>query len=116
MEHEKIKIHLFKSSVSSFLELLERENIEYLKRDMPEGVVMASTAETILILGGVAVITKHLSPIVVEWIKAKANRKVILQTKDKEIFHLEGYSLDEVKKLLTKAENLTMIDTNKDLD
>ncbi len=74
---------------------------------------MAAAAETILILGEVALITKYLSPIMVEWIKAKANRKVILQTRDKEIFHLEGYSLDEVKKLLTKAENLTMIDTNK---
>jgi len=35
----------------------------------------------------------------------------MLQTKDKQIVHLEGYSVQEVAALLKQAESLTVIDT-----
>ena len=112
MVEEKIKIVTFRNSKESFLSLLDENNIPYIEHPPPLGSVMnAGEVVEILKAVGVASVFGSLAAIAVQWLKARSSRKLILQTKNKQIVHLEGYSAQEVAVLLEKAENLTVIDT-----
>jgi hypothetical protein len=55
-----------------------------------------------------------IAAVLVQWLRSKASRKVILQTKDNEVIHLEGYSVKEIESLISKASDITVIQTDKD--
>lgn len=119
MENERIKVILFKDSKDSFLPMLNEKGVKYSLVPVRPGVVMAA-GETIEILKafGEASPFAALAWVLVEWIKAKSSRKLIIQTKNKEIVHLEGYGIKEIEKLLDRSENITVIETkpNKSLN
>jgi len=108
MIEEKIKIVTFRDSKESFLSLLDENNIHFIEQVSHPGVVMAAG----VIVEILKVAIPSLAVVVVQWLKARSSRKVMLQTKDRQIFHLEGYSVQEVAALLKPAESLTVIDTN----
>ncbi|MBE0425134.1 MAG: hypothetical protein IBX72_00605 [Nitrospirae bacterium] len=112
MIEEKIKIVTFRDSKESFLSLLDENNFLFIEQVPHPGVVMA-TGEIVEILKavGAASIFPSLAAVAVQWLKARSSRKLMLQTKDKQIVHLEGYSVQEVAELLKQAESLTVIDT-----
>ena len=112
MKDDFIKVSLFKHSKDSFLSLLDETDIHYNKMHLQPGVIVA-TGEAIEIIKafGEASVFPALATIIVQWLKARSSRKVILQTKDKSIIHLEGYSVKDVQKVLVFAENLSIIDT-----
>jgi hypothetical protein len=112
MIEEKIKIITFRNSKDSFLSMLDDNNIEYIVHSPPVGEVIAA-GEIVEILKaiGAASIIPSLATVAVQWLKARSSRKLTLQTKDKQIIHLEGFTIKEVGLLLEQAESLTVIDT-----
>lgn len=111
MDNEKVRVILFRDSKDSFLFMLDEKGIQYLPIPVRPGVVMAA-GETIEILKmlGEASPFAALAWVLVEWIKAKSSRKIIIQTKNEEIVHLEGYGIKEIEKLLDRTDSITVID------
>ena len=112
MIDEKIKIITFRNSKESFISLLEQNGIAFTELLPPNGTIVAA-GEIIEILKavGAASIFPSLATVAVQWLKARSSRKLMLQTKDKQVIHLEGYSAKEVAGLLEQANSLTVIDT-----
>jgi hypothetical protein len=92
--------------------MLDEAAIGYRTRPYPPGRVVAS-GEIVEILKalGIPSACGSLASVLIAWIKSRASRKVILQTDDKKVLHLEGYSVKEIEKLLPKTTSLTVIDT-----
>lgn len=109
---EKLKIITFKNSKESFISLLKQKGITFTELFPPTGTIMAA-GEIIEILKtvGAASIFPSLATVAVQWLKARSSRKLMLQTKDKQVVHLEGYSAKEVAGLIEQANSLTVIDT-----
>lgn len=112
MENDKIKVILFMGSKAAFLSMLDEKGINYSTVPIRPGVVMAAgeTIEILKMLGGASPFAA-LAWVLVEWIRARSSKRIIIQTKNKEVVHLEGYSVSEVEKLLDLADNITVIDT-----
>ena len=66
---------------------------------------------TYITVAQTAAVATSVAAVLVAWLKARASRKVILTLRDKQIVHLEGYSVEEVKQLLNMTEVATVIDT-----
>lgn len=107
-----ISAHVFKHSKSSFIEILKENKIEFYEKNVfPKGtIVNASEAIEIIKAVGEASAIPALATVLVQWLKNKSSRK-ILQTKENEVMHLEGYSVKEIETILQKAKNLTVIQT-----
>ncbi len=116
MKEESIKVHLFKDGSKEFLEMLEASAIEYEKGSLflPGPIVAAGDVVEIVKAVGGASIIPSLAAVIVQWLKNRGSRKVIVQTKSKEIIHLEGYSVGEVEKALEAAENFSVIQAKRD--
>ncbi|WP_445355280.1 hypothetical protein ACJJI5_00745 [Microbulbifer sp. EKSA008] len=56
-------------------------------------------------------ITPSIAVIVVQWLKNRSSRKVILQMTDKKIVYIEGYSKEEISNLIADASSITIIQT-----
>ncbi|MEX1216164.1 hypothetical protein [Saccharospirillum sp.] len=108
-----LMLEYFKDSKDSFLDDLESADITY-KINIPKPGIYSSggTAEIILALGEASVFVS-LATVIVQWLKARASRKVMIQTTEKKVVILEaeGYSQKEVSKILEEAEKITVIDT-----
>lgn len=112
MDQEKIEIITFRDSKESFLSLLDKSNIPYVKQAPRFGIAMgAGEIVEILKAIGAASIIPSLAAIIVQWLKARSSRKIVLQTKDKKIVHIEGHTVQEIASLLELAKSLTIIDT-----
>ena len=111
----QLRVHLFKNGRSEFLSLLRENGVEFSERYPTPGVVM-NAGEVIDIINA----AKELSPygalavVLVTWLRGRASRKVIVQTNEQTILHIEGYSAKEVEKVLEKASSITAIQTDKD--
>lgn len=112
MIEERIIIITFRNSKESFISLLEQYGIAFTELLPPNGTIVAA-GEIIEILKavGAASIFPSLATVAVQWLKARSSRKLMLQTKDKQVIHLEGYSAEEVAALLEQANSLTVIET-----
>jgi len=119
MDKDTIKVALFKDSKESFLSLLKENDIAYTERTVRPGVVMAA-GETIEIIKalGEASLFPALATVIVQWLRARSSRKIIVQTKDKQVVHLQGYSVSDAERVLKSAESFSAIDTepNKPLE
>lgn len=51
-----------------------------------------------------------LAVVIVAWLKAKSNRKVIITTKDNAVIHAEGLSVEDVIAILDKAKDVAAIE------
>ncbi|PHS72040.1 MAG: hypothetical protein COB22_06395 [Cycloclasticus sp.] len=113
---EMLEVKFFKDGISDFINLLKSNDIPYEEvSHFPPGTVLAAgeTLEIIKALAGLS-LAPSIAAVVVQWLKNKASRKVILQTKDKLIVHLEGYSEKEIEALIPNAENIAIIQTKPD--
>jgi len=104
-----VHLTLFRNSEVSFLQLLNDADVRYEKRNPNNGSVMASG--TMIILGQTAAIAGSVATVIITWLKERSSRKIIITLKDKQVVHLEGYSVGEVKALLQIAEQVAVIDT-----
>jgi len=108
-----LKVRFFKDGIDEFTELLESNDIPYEEvNNFPLGTVLAAgeTLEIIKALAGLS-LAPSMAAVIIQWLKNKASRKVILQTKDDEVLHLEGYSEKEIEALISSAKNITIIQT-----
>lgn len=51
-----------------------------------------------------------LAVVIVAWLKAKSSRKVIITTRDNTVVHVEGFSIEQVAKVLESAKDAAIID------
>ena len=114
---EKLRISLFKDSYDSFVKLLDENGIEYNKIHHPPGTILAS-GTTIEIISKIASITpwRTLANTIIAWLGTRKSRKVIITTKNNEVFHIEGYSASEVNSILSEAKNIVAFDPPEKVD
>jgi hypothetical protein len=110
-----VHVQLFKNSYRSFTELLDSEGIEFTRRVQLSEVPMAAGL-TIEIVSAIAQATPWgaLAIAVVAWMNARKSRKVIITTKDNDVFQLEGYSAGEAERLIAQSKTIAVIDTDGD--
>lgn len=113
MNAVSLQVHLFKDSEASFIELLDQKDIKFNRR-IQLGEVMASGA-MLLVLEAVQAVTPWgaLAWVIVEWLKNKRHRKVIITTEDNQVVHAEGLSEAELQQVLQQAKSLAAIDTGE---
>ena len=112
-----IKFHLFKNGGREFFRLLSERNTPIqLKRHDP-GAVMAAgeIIEIVKVVGGASIIPS-IAAIIVQWLKNKGSRKIMIQTKDNVVVSLEGHDADKEKleELLEIADSVSVIQTEPD--
>ena len=109
---ETLRAYVFKDSQEPFTQLLGENNIEYYYVAFNSfGPVNAGEALAIIKTIGDAAFWPSLATVIIAFIRARKSRKVIIQTKDNQIFHAEGFNVQEISKLLEEAKNITVIDT-----
>jgi len=116
---EIIKLHLFKHGGKEFFRLMSESNIPIqLKRHDP-GTVMAAgeLIEIVKVVGGLS-IAPSVAAVIVQWLKNKGSRKIMIQTKDNVVVSLEGPDVDKEKleELLEIADSVSAIQTQPDKD
>ena len=106
-----LRFVLFKDSEKSFLSALDAEGIghervhQFTTQPQASGIVEAiSTLSE-------AMPWNSIAKVMVAWIEARKSRKIIITTDNNQIIHMEGYSIEDVKKILPKTINITIIDT-----
>ncbi len=110
-----LRVYLFKNGRTEFLSLLRENGVEFTEHHPTPGNVM-NAGEVIEIINA----AKELSPygalavVLVTWLRGRASRKVIVQTNEQMVLHIDGYSVKEVEKVLEKASSINAIQTDKD--
>jgi len=115
-EANSIRAYVFKHGKLGFSELLRQKEIKYFENNLfPPGTIVNSSEviEIIKAVGGASIIPA-LATVIVQWLKNKSSRKIILQTKDKSVIHLEGYSIKEIEGFLETAESITVLQKEPD--
>ena len=109
----KIQVHVFKRSRDPFIEMLDENNIGYSRHIKLSEAPMAA-GMSIEVFSAVADASPWgaLAICIIVWVNSRSTRKVIITTKDNEIFHAEGYSAKEVESMLEKGKNVAVIDTS----
>ncbi len=113
---EILEVRFFKDGIDDFKELLSNSDVSYEEvSHFPPGTIVNSgeVLEIVKALAGLSLIPS-IAAVIVQWLKNKSSRKVILQTKENEVVHLEGYSAREIEELIPNAKNITIIQTKKD--
>ena len=54
-----------------------------------------------------------IAAVLVAWLRTRASRKVIITHKNKQIFHAEGMSAEEIERLLPLCGNVVAMETKK---
>lgn len=111
---ETLRVNVFKDSQEPFTQLLIENKIEYYVVALNSfGPVNAGEILEIVKTVGNAALWPSLATVIVAFIRARKSRKIIIQTKDNQIFHAEGFSVEEISKMLENAKNITAIETKK---
>lgn len=108
-------VNLFKHGSDEFIQLLDEASIEYQAIGPPIGDVMNApvTIEIIKALSGLA-IAPALAAVLVQWLKNKSARKIMLTDNKGCMKQIEGYSVNEVEKLLLTVKTIEIIQTKSD--
>jgi hypothetical protein len=117
--YETIKFHLFKHGGVEFFRLLNEENIPFQRRRHGPEIVFASgeIIEILKVIGGLS-IAPSLAAVIVQWLKNKTTRKIMIQTKDNIVVSLEGQNADtkKLERLLKIAYSVSAIQSEPDQD
>lgn len=111
----QLQVTLFKNGRSDFFTLLRENDITFRERQPTPGIVMnAGDIIEIINAAGAATPFGAVAVVIVTWLRSRASREVIIQTKDKAIFTLKGYSAKEAEEILEKAVSVHAIQTEND--
>src|SRR5262245_25214677 len=114
----QLRIYLSRHGRRDFLSLLTERQIAYAERRPPPGVIVASS-EWIEILStlGPPVFTS-IAYALGKWLKSRSSRRAIITLKNREIHHVsaQGYSAEEVGKILEQSTKITAIQPTPDDD
>lgn len=106
-----LPFHVFKDSSASFTEALAQNSIEYSRRiQLAEGPMAAGWIVDVFSALKDPTPWAALAAVLVTWLKVKANRKVIVTTKDNQIIHTEGLSVADTIKVLERAKSVAVIE------
>ncbi|WP_444892537.1 hypothetical protein ACJJIE_17765 [Microbulbifer sp. TRSA001] len=113
---EILEVKFFKDGIDDFINLLKSEKVPFEESFRFPSQVVAASGDSLEIMKAVAglSITPSIAAIVVQWLKNRSSRKVILQMTDKKIVHIEGYSKEEISNLIADASSITIIQTEPD--
>ena len=113
---DSLEVRFFRDGIEDFRDLLNTETIPYKEVSLFTPGTFVASGEILEIAKALAGLSlaPSIAAVIVQWLKNRASRKVILQTKDNQIVHLEGYSKEEIEKLLTNASNITIIQPERD--
>ncbi|MEQ1657633.1 MAG: hypothetical protein ABL896_02545 [Hylemonella sp.] len=105
-----LTVHVFKDSAASFSEALSTNGIEFSRRiQLAEGPMAAGWIVDVFSAVKEATPWGAFAVVLVAWLNAKKNRKVIITRKDNTIVHIEGMSVEEVAIILEKAKDVGVI-------
>ena len=111
-----LRINISKNDRLEFLCLLKENDVEFVERHPPLGVVVAygRIIEIISILGPPIYVL--IATVLELWLRKQASRRIIIHMKDHRIVHLsaQGYSIEEVKQILPDASTITPIQPKPD--
>jgi hypothetical protein len=100
---------------TDFISLLQEHKIEFAERHPPAGMIVAA-GDAIELIGALGTpLFSAVAYVLGKWLLARRTRRVIITLHDRQILNLDaqGYSQDEVSKMLSQATSLTVIDTSK---
>lgn len=106
-----LRINLFNDAEKSFLSALDAEGVKHSRIEMFSAQPQASGVIEAISALSEAMPWNAISKVMVEWIDARKSRKIIITTKDGQIIHAEGYSINELEKILHKTTTVAIIDT-----
>tara|TARA_R110002073_G_scaffold278790_1_gene442550 strand:+ start:2230 stop:2586 length:357 start_codon:yes stop_codon:yes gene_type:complete len=112
-----IRIITFKRGGKELFSLLAKEQIPMQMQRMEPGTVVASGEwiDIVTAVGGASLIPS-IAAIIVQWLKNRGSRKIIIQTKDDQVVHAEGLSIEELEKTLEVAKSISAIQPDGDRD
>lgn len=106
-----LPVHVFRDSAASFTEALSANGIEFSRRiQLAEGPMAAGWVIEVFSAVKEATPWGALAICIVAWLKAKSNRKVIVTSKDNEVVHTEGLSVEDTIKILERAKDVAVIE------
>lgn len=106
-----LPIHVFKDSSVSFTESLTQNDIEFSRRiQLAEGPMAAGWIIDVFSALKDPAPWAALAAVIVAWLKARSNRKVMVTTKDNEVIHTEGLSVADTIKVLERAKSVAVIE------
>jgi len=109
-----LRFVLFKDSEKSFLALLDAEGIsherviQYTTTPQASGIVESISALS------EAMPWNSIAKVLIAWIEARKSRKIIITLGGRQVLHAEGYSVEELKKIIPQALEIAVIDTKPD--
>ncbi len=109
-----MRILLLGPGSDSLTTALDDAGIGYERRSQkPEpGVIVNASGDVVQIVGH-AIPWASVVTVLVAWLRARASRKIIVTTKDNNVVHTEGYSVEQFEQILAQAREVTAIDTKK---
>ena len=106
-----LQVHVFKDSAASFTEALSANGIAFSRRiQLAEGPMAAGWVIEVFSAVKEATPWGALAVVIVAWLKAKSNRKVIITSKDNEVVQTEGLSVEDTIKILERAKDVAVIE------
>jgi hypothetical protein len=106
-------IHVFLQEKQDLENLLDQRGIEWQWRSPPGQIMDAGGTIEIVKITGDRSLYGTIAWVIVEWLKNKGTRKALIITKNLEIQHLEGRSLEEVALIIESCKTISLIDTEK---
>ena len=110
MDTTSIRVNLSRHARNEFFVALKENQIEFVLGKGVLGSIQNSLETIDIINASIAAI----ACVLVAWLRGRTSRSVMIQTKNHEVIHVKGESVDEVVKLLREAVSLNVIQTTKD--
>ena len=107
-----IPFTVFKDSATSFRSALEDGGVQCSRRfQLSEGPMASGQIIEIFAALKDATPWGAAAFAIVGWLRAKSNRKVIFTSADNRVTHIEGFSVEEVEKILATTRHAAAIET-----
>ena len=106
-----LELQFFKHSYSSFIKALDSEGIPHKKVQCFSSPIQASSFLEVIHSIAETMPWNSLAKLMVAWIDARKSREIIVNIGDMKSIHIKGYSVSDVEKIISSAENAIIIDT-----
>ncbi|WP_318434672.1 hypothetical protein [Photobacterium leiognathi] len=109
-----LRIRLFNHGEESFLSDLDDAGISHSRVHQFSTAPQASGIVEMISSLSNAMPWNSIAKVLIKWLEVRKSRKVIVTTEDGKVIHLEGYSANQVQKIITNAREVMVFDTKPD--